>query len=381
MRLSCGTCGATEYCSADYECIEACNGAECGTLSGVVCGLCAAREWCTGAHSCEDACGNAECGTRLGADCGTCGRGDWCTAEGACQDACGGAECGTRHGRNCGSCEASESCDASGKCAAHVCEPSANRCDDLERLSCSADGLTETSVEVCGSSQCCSPDGCTGKVCTPGWQYCTQDDVLAHCDTTGCGPNPGGTDCAALGASCSVSYGCFNHDVIKADGSTSPNGCYLDSVKHSNTGIIIKVTKTVRLIDFEQSFYVKNDVGTMRWLVYEADSLGGVFTEKYSRTQSISPTPEQSGRPIRAGAIDVLLEAGKYYLIGSECANTWNCHTFANYRDGGPDDPSFGTVEKQLEFGCESLGATFRYDASLDYASVYDFATWTQPVP
>lgn len=123
---SCGTCGATEACSATRHCVckPQCSGKTCGPDGcGGTCGTCAGTDACSpaGKCTCTPSCTGKTCGSDgCGGSCGTC-------SAGTCNSFffCGGATCGAT---TCGSHAAC--CQCSGQPICFAFQPG-GKCSDV----------------------------------------------------------------------------------------------------------------------------------------------------------------------------------------------------------------------------------------------------------
>jgi hypothetical protein len=79
----------------------------------------------------------------------------------------------------------------------------------------------------------------------------------------------------------------------------------------STAGNVFKMTKSVRLLDFEQRVYLYGP-GELYWIVSELDTASQSFKPVFWKLRS-----EKGGDLYRGpGEVGVLLEVGKTYLIG-----------------------------------------------------------------
>lgn len=370
-KCSVGTCidGA---CVID---VDACVGSSCGTDHGVPCGTCPATRYCDSFRKCLDACAGAVCGARHGVSCGTCTGATYCDDAGKCVDACGGAVCGSPHGVSCGTCKSTEVCTAAGACESVICSAASSYCKGRSVYSCSSDGTTETKTSDCAAGTCCSAGHCGAAVCSPGAKFCDAGAVLTTCASDGCGGIAGGTACAPL--DCSAKWGCSNHDVYAGLTSSAYWECGDSAgIAHSNTAILVSVTKTVQLLDFAQGLYAKNVSGNVRWMVYESSTQHGTYTQIFSRSTTIAPT-SGVGAQFFAAPVGITLTAGKYYLVGVELSNTWDTNVIIG--DAAHPTLTFGSVVEQLSFDCQTLGTTYAYDAT-NVTTKYPlaFELWTK---
>lgn len=379
------SCSSSQPCTAG-ECIDnrcgtrrsLCDGRSCGSDQGVSCGACSAKEYCSAQGGCLDACGDAVCGERNGVKCGTCAPKTYCASDGKCADACGAAVCGTHQGVSCGACASGYSCTSAGKCEEQICSPNGRFCVGATRYQCSPNGLNQSELETCGPSQCCSPDQCTGKLCAPGMPVCSAQGVFGNCGVDGCGPGSGATDCAAKAQQCDVQFGCVNIDEVATVVQKSPHTCY-DAVNgwSDKTGLIISVTKSVHLLQFEQVFSMAPSPDTIRWFVYEATQVNGPYVQLF--TKSTTESDPGNYAFIKSGTIDVTLTAGKYYLIGTDCGGDNQCWTMGGDQPGMSKNPSFGKVLHNVVLDCSPLNDEFVFKPSLVFDGTLAFTLWSNP--
>ncbi|MGM0576573.1 MAG: hypothetical protein ACQEXJ_12660 [Myxococcota bacterium] len=236
----CGSCGSTEGCNANGQCVATegpCQGLECGlgTDGTTACGE------CTGGRVCDenvcvqpsDPCDGFECG--LGTDgttaCGTCSGDEICEDNQCVQppDPCAGLECGTGTDgtTDCGSCGSTEECNANGQCVA-----TEGPCQGFE-CGLGTDGTTNcgdcSGGLTCEDNTCVAvADPCEGRECGTGTDgttscgSCAGEEVCTsqgQCEAEGdpcagleCGTGTDGeTDCGtcAAGEECSVDGQCL----------------------------------------------------------------------------------------------------------------------------------------------------------------------------
>lgn len=250
----CGTCREGETCGtnstcvpADAEpaCLEQCatHGWECGdAYPGCKCGSCPLNWWCTkygqcessGETPCTPSCGTKQCGEDgCGGSCGECPSGQACqagecvdeTVAAQCQEKCAGLECGDIDDCNCGTCAAGKKCDGTGKCVDDV-DPCADACVGKE---CGDDGCGGS----CGS--CAGQTTCVEGQC----QSCEPDCAWKECGNDGCGGTCGS---CGQGEKCAWDSKCYgNCNVAAIIGDDIQKVTYMDIGKggHQGQGIDI----------------------------------------------------------------------------------------------------------------------------------------------
>jgi hypothetical protein len=99
----------------------------------------------------------------------------------------------------------------SGGCQDLICTPSARYCKGTQVRQCSSDGLSDSLVQTCTSTQYCDATSATCKatVCTPNQPACN-NRIATTCNANGSGYLTGGIDCATTGQAC-VSGGCQDY--------------------------------------------------------------------------------------------------------------------------------------------------------------------------
>jgi hypothetical protein len=369
-------CGATEYCAENDSTCNAvvctpggkiCNGALATTCNAVgsgyeaggtdcaadgkVCagGVCLPKicepnsYFCSGTnpHKCDatgaastlnDTCTAAEfCkqGTSL---CQT----DVCTAG---ANVCNGesiAVClpdGSGPGANVTDCtQTSQVCEG-GVCKNVVCVANQRFCDENGNVRlCNAKGTNSSAHTTCTSAQYCGPSGstvaCLEDVCVASGPACN-GEAVAVCNANGSGYASTSTDCSATNQVCTPASGCVSSalDTVGLDTSTS-------TTQNRLRGIRFAVTKTRHLKQIE-AYAAVSGTSIFTWAVYSATSETGTFTKVFETTTSSSGNPAFHS----SGAIDVTLEAGKFYFIAVSIAGT---HTAYFRTNDAPKLVSFG---------------------------------------
>ena len=182
------SCSKTEISSADLavECVDICDGRQCGMVDGCVCGSCRQGEVCGTNSTCVPA-----------------------DAEPACLEQCAthGWECGDAYPEcKCGSCPVNWSCTKHGQCENTGGTPCAPACEGSD----------------CGS------DGCGGSCGTcPGAQYECLDGLcscLPACELKKCGDNGCGGNCG----SCGGGESCVNNQCVGCEAECAWKECGTD---------------------------------------------------------------------------------------------------------------------------------------------------------
>ena len=203
------------------ECLEKCDGKECGPDGcGGVCALCPTDHKCGDDFKCflhcEPQCDGKHCGgDGCGGSCGDCPFSMACV-DGLCQckPQCQGKDCGADGcGGTCGDCLEGFHCSPFGTCD----EPCNPDCDGKE---CGPDGCG-AECGVCAFGLFCSPDGLCTDQCFPkcDGKECGPDDcggICGFCPCVDCVPEA--TECDKLGLctvpdqkmGCSALIDCLN---------------------------------------------------------------------------------------------------------------------------------------------------------------------------
>jgi hypothetical protein len=185
----CGQNQCRATCTSDKDCTPL--GLLCNSSAGycVRCNStadCASNQFCSGGECLRDVCvaNSTRCQSNGISTCFADGSG-WGTPV-ACAS-----------GRTC-----TTSTTGVAACQAWVCTPSTTACSSTEEkvISCSADGMTATTVTDCAAkSQVCVSGACAAVVCTAGQRFC-QSNAVRTCSAKG--------DSSSLYTSCSTSQYC-----------------------------------------------------------------------------------------------------------------------------------------------------------------------------
>jgi hypothetical protein len=288
-----GTC-LPKICNPNEYFCQGGNSYTCGSTgaTSTLNDTCAASEYCKpGTYLCQsDACaaGTPTCnGDNLST----------CAADGS-----GPVDAGQ-------SCGAGKTCFG-GACKSVVCTPDAFRCSGGNVERCTEKGTTWSPYQTCSAATYCNelatPITCSPDICTPSANACN-GEKLATCDADGGHFSANSTNCAATGKVCTLAHTCLAvaEDTVGDTTTSTTLSSYL-------VGNVYRSDRARSLTEIEQYFSVSG-TSVFTWVVYEADSSVGYFKKIYETTTSNSGM----GAFISSGAIDVSLQAGKYYLIGA----------------------------------------------------------------
>jgi hypothetical protein len=208
-------------------------------------------------------------------------------------------------GKNCGD----DVCDAA-ECKPRVCEPRSLFCKEGAVYSCSETGAAENLSFFCDArTSCVEGDGepeCVARVCEPTTSACI-GEAFGTCAADGFTLTTAGTDCAATDQVCDLSAGCASTavDTVGKRKDVEPLG------SGDLASDVLDVTSSRRLTEIETNWLLEQP-RDVRFVVYELgtdDLFHVVYDEIVSHTSG-------SGF-VSSGPIDVSLDAGKRYLVGS----------------------------------------------------------------
>ena len=241
-------------------------------------------------------------------------RPDVCTAN---QPTCNGALVSTCTANGSGpepggtACDAGETCD-SGACQPIICTASARFCEAGNVRTCNEFGTASSAYQTCSASTYCNEDVepvvCSQDICEAGAAAC-DGETLAVCESDGGGYTSQSTDCSASDMVCNRTE-CSAAAVDTVGSATS-------SSTLSNYGFANRyyVTTSRSLTQIEQYISVSG-TSQFTWFVFEGTSSSGTYTKIFEKLNTSSGTLHSSG------AIDVPLQADRYYLIGVRVAGS-----------------------------------------------------------
>ena len=234
-------------------------------------------------------------------------------------------------------CEAMEQLcigTTNGMCSDSLCEPYTRFCQGNTIQTCDATGTMSTLYQTCSTNQQCNPATtmCAIPLCTPNQPACN-GNVYTTCNSTGFGYTAGGTDCSATMEFCGAT-GCTTSavDTIPASPTlyTSPLPNYTMINLYSVTG-----SRTLSRIEVYMN---PASAMTITWLVYEATTLTGTYTNiSTTTTTSTTGVGYQS-----SGTLAVPLVAGRFYGIGIAWGAT--SLTFGYQQTTASQTTSFGAL-------------------------------------
>lgn len=297
---------------------------------------CQAAEYCQpGTYACvPDACvaGTPACnGDKLST----------CAADGS-----GPADAGT-------SCGAGKTCH-DGACKAVVCTVDALTCTSGNVHQCVAKGTAWSPYATCGAASYCnelaSPISCAPDLCAPGTKTCS-GEKLATCDTDGGHFTAVSTDCSKTNKVCTLAGTCLA--TAEDSVGTTINSSVLSSYMVGN---VYRVDRARKLTEIEQYLSVSG-TSAFTWVVYEGNSYSGTFTKLFELTTS------SSGEGVfhSSGAIDVALQAGKFYYLGVIVQGS-----FTRFYSSSAELPfvSFGQLWNSYQVSTASPPATYPFSTS-----------------
>jgi len=205
-------------------------------------------------------------------------------------------------------CAASGEACFRGECRAIVCDYD-SRCNGTNREICAGSGTYLSSIACSSLTHCVDGEGtagCVSDVCTQGTTSCNGSS-FETCNADGSAVLAR-VDCAAQSLLCDSTTGCRAQT-----GSTSYSSSS-DYYVHANH---YAATSTVTLTSISQ--YANTYSSTaMHWVVYESDTETGTYTRILDVTSNaLSTSTVWHVSP----ALNVTLEAGKFYMIGVHIFN------------------------------------------------------------
>ncbi len=247
-------------------------------------------------------------------------------------------------------CPAGQTCDGlTVTCMDSVCTPLARSCPNGpggQLVTCNQSGTSESSTN-CGSNKFCDDSltvpGCSYDVCWTTMPAC-EGETLATCNSSGSGYINPTTDCAQSGMVCTFA-GCAASDVATTD---QYNTFYDGTPRLFLTRMFITTTRKLTQIEHYGSV---NNTPKFTWLVYEgADDAYGEMSQVFT----MQNTQGGTSKFFSSGAIDVTLEAGKYYMVG---VYVHSGSTFG-YGGGTVDFMSFGRIMGGTQYASGGVPTT-----------------------
>lgn len=225
-----------------------------------------------------------------------------CT-NGVCST-CGNQECGYVNGVSCGTCPEGFLCNGT-VCQEQTCEPGLQYvCKDNSLYECNQGFIGGLRLS-CGDTAFCDINGytCLPYKCERNLGFCN-GSTYRPCDETGHDAGGPARNCEREALDCS-SLGC-GHLVVQNVPSDTSNR---SNVETNTCGNLFLVDKAYSLQTVSQTFEAGGS--EIRWFVYGADSLEGIYDSELPKafvTSSLPYSPE----------LHVALVPGRYYFIGAQ---------------------------------------------------------------
>ena len=301
------TCGSNFDCTFGYSCLQGICGASPNKQIGAACGFdneCSSQSCCflpgVGVGHCVNDCRSRPDGVFcvLDEDC----------VNGHCEDGlcstCGNQECGYVNGVSCGTCPEGFSCNGT-VCQEQTCDSNLQFvCKDNSFYECNQ-GFIGGLRSMCGDTAYCEINSgrCVPYTCKPNLGFC-DTGTYRPCDDTG--HDAGGPErkCELLGLQCS-SLGCghlFVQDVPSETGNRT-------GLQTNTCGNLFLADKAYSLLSMSQTMEANG--GEIRWFVYGADALNGIYSSELPQEFVTSPVPYSP-------ELHVTLVPGRYYFIGAQ---------------------------------------------------------------
>lgn len=217
---------------------------------------------------------------------------------------CGTQECGYVNGVSCGICPEGFSCNGTA-CREQTCDPSLQFvCKDNSFYECNQ-GFIGGFRSACGDTAYCEINSgrCVPYTCKSNLGFCDSGSYRP-CDETGHDAGGPARKCELLGLQCS-SLGC-GHVHIEDVPSETGNRTGLQT---NTCGNLFLADKPHSLLSMSQTLEANG--GEIRWFVYGADALDGIYDSELPQAFVTSPLPYSP-------ELHVTLVPGRYYFIGAQ---------------------------------------------------------------
>jgi hypothetical protein len=333
-----GTCAKVVCDAAEHVCVDGdvhlCNPS--GTASVLVADCDTGDHCVPGASACEpNSCspGAAMCDGTVATT---------CRPDGSGPNA-GGTDCA----------DAGEACSL-GVCEPLVCTPGERFCEGGHVRLCSGAGTTSGPYDTCLSAEYCddtSTATCRPRRCTPDATACSAESI-AVCNSDGSGYVSTSTDCTLTDTVCDLVAGC-------TESATDVVGSAVLSSENPMPTLHLTVLEvlTPRALTELSAYFAVSDDTQIVWLVYEALAPRGTYQKLF---ELMATATAGAATFHDSGAIDVSLQAGRYYALGALIRGP---HT--EYQSATPAEPlSFAAVVGPYRTTANSVLEEIWVDAS-----------------
>ena len=233
-----------------------------------------------------------------GVDCGSCDEGSGCSADGQCVVACENVECGLDNGVDCGQCAEGTACDRGFCVLADCDPAKETYCDGDVIYPCNGGirgpGLEACATwEFCTEQN--GTAACVSQTCRRFSTGCV-GEIYGECADDGSGLKPGTEiDCAASGLQCSVSgCGAVNVETVGAPATYRADS---QSVDYWIAGNFYEVTTSVTLAEFMPQLTFGSNWELVFWIIYSSDTRTGYYFQEIAHTDDGGPADGFIGPP------------------------------------------------------------------------------------